>query len=87
MPNVARHGDATACGASLISGATRTYVNGKLVVRLGDGHSHGGSVISASSTVTAEGSGVARIGDLVSCPLPGHGVNPIVGGSPDASAG
>jgi uncharacterized Zn-binding protein involved in type VI secretion len=84
---VARDGDATACGASLISGAAKTYVNGKLVVRLGDGHSHGGSVITASSTVSAEGAGVARIGDLVTCPLPGHGVNPIVGGSPDVCAG
>ena len=87
MPNVARDGDATACGASLISGASRTFANGKPVVRLGDGHSHGGTVISASGTVSAEGSMVARIGDLVSCPLPGHGVNPIVGGSPDTFAG
>lgn len=85
MPETARDGDSTACGASLISGASKTFVNDRLVVRLGDGHSHGGNVITASGTVFAEGPGVARIGDLVSCPI--HGVNPIVSGSGNVITG
>ena len=85
MPEAARNGDMTACGASLISGAAKTFANSRLVVRLGDGHSHGGNVITASGTVFAEGPGVARIGDLVSCPI--HGVNPIVSGSANVITG
>ncbi|MEO7496731.1 MAG: PAAR domain-containing protein [Massilia sp.] len=53
------------------------------VIRLGDKTSHGGAVIEASTHTTSGGIGVARMGDKVSCPLPGHGSNPIVSG--DAS--
>ena len=52
------------------------------IVRLGDPTSHGGKVISASSTHVLGGIGIARVGDRVACPLPGHGVNPIVEGTP-----
>lgn len=79
MPDVARHGDLTGCGASLISGAARTTVNGRLVVRLGDTGSHGGKIITASSKTTAEGPRIARAGDIYDCPI--HGPNPIVTGS------
>lgn len=85
MPDIARHGDLTACGASLISGAARTTVNGKLIVRLGDAGSHGGAVASASGKLDAEGAAVARIGDTYSCPI--HGDNPIVQGSSDTTDG
>ena len=85
MPNVARHMDLVECGARLISGAVKTYCNGRLVVRLGDGSTHGGIVITASDTVTAEGPGVARIGDLHDCPI--HGVTPIVEGSGNVFSG
>jgi uncharacterized Zn-binding protein involved in type VI secretion len=87
MPGVARDGDTTGCGASLISGATKTYVNGRLIVRLGDGSSHGGVVVSGSSKVIVEGSPVARIGDSHSCPIPGHGVTVIVSGSDNVICG
>ncbi|WP_145567082.1 PAAR domain-containing protein [Yersinia aleksiciae] len=50
-------------------------------VLLGDKTTHGGSVISASSTVVVNGKKVALIGDEVSCPVTGHGTNPIVEGS------
>lgn len=53
----------------------------KAVVRLGDPTTHGGRVISASSSMQMEGKLVALLGDLVSCPIPGHGVNPIIEGS------
>ena len=61
------------------------------VARAGDATSHGGMILTGSSGQSAVGTGadaapVARIGDLVSCPLPGHGLNPIVGGSDAAGA-
>jgi uncharacterized Zn-binding protein involved in type VI secretion len=54
-------------------------------VLLGDSTTHGGSVICASSTHIVHGKPVALVGDLVSCPIPGHGANPIVEGSADWS--
>ena len=53
----------------------------KGLVLLGDKTTHGGAVISASSTMIVNGKKVALIGDKVSCPIPGHGTNPIVEGS------
>ena len=84
---IARENDTTGCGAALISGATRTFANGKLVVRLDDKSDHGGTVISASSTVFVEGSKAARLGDSHSCPIPGHGVTAIVSASPNIFIG
>ena len=81
MPLVARDGDLTACGAHLISGAKKTFVNGKLIVRLGDTGSHGGEVITSSKKSQAEGSLIARVGDIYNCAI--HGPNPIVEGSPN----
>ncbi|MFV7281021.1 PAAR domain-containing protein [Citrobacter cronae] len=52
-------------------------------VLLGDKTTHGGSVISASSTMFVQGKTVALLGDMVSCPIPFHGVNPIIEGSPE----
>lgn len=52
------------------------------VIRLGDSTSHGGKVISASLTHLIDGVGIARVGDQVACPMPGHGINPIVEGAP-----
>ncbi len=51
------------------------------VARLGDPSNHGGVIISSASRTMANGILVARMGDLHSCPLPGHGVTPIVTGS------
>jgi len=50
------------------------------IVRLGDKTTHGGVVITASPVHTLRGIGIARKGDMVSCPLPGHGMNEIVEG-------
>lgn len=52
------------------------------IVCLGDATTHGGKVISASSTMFINGVQVALVGDMVSCPLPGHGTNPIIEGAP-----
>jgi len=51
------------------------------VARLGDGSSHGGTIISSASKTSVNGIHVARVGDLHSCPVPGHGITPIVSGS------
>ncbi len=52
----------------------------KGVVLFGDKTTHGGQVISASSNITVNGKNVALVGDMVSCPVSGHGVNPILEG-------
>lgn len=50
------------------------------VARLGDVSSHGGIIISSGQLYrdSADGKLVARRGDLHSCPIPRHGVTPIV---------
>jgi uncharacterized Zn-binding protein involved in type VI secretion len=50
------------------------------LILLGDKTSHGGTVIEASSESSIGGIRIARLGDNTACPLPGHGVNPIVSG-------
>ncbi len=57
------------------------------LVLLGDKTTHGGSVISASSTITVNGKKTALVGDMVSCPVKGHGTNPIVEGMPQRTCG
>lgn len=52
------------------------------IVRLGDKTTHGGVVVTASPIHTLRGIGIARMGDMVACPIPGHGTNPIVEGCP-----
>ncbi|WMY72553.1 PAAR domain-containing protein [Buttiauxella selenatireducens] len=52
-------------------------------VLLGDKTTHGGVVISASSSMIVNGKKVALVGDKVSCPIPFHGVNAIIEGSPE----
>ena len=54
----------------------------KGLVLLGDKTSHGGKIISASSSIIVNEKNTALVGDLVSCPIPGHGTNPIVEGWP-----
>ncbi|WP_233835923.1 PAAR domain-containing protein [Paraburkholderia sp. ZP32-5] len=48
---------------------------------IGDSTTHGGRIITGSDTMNIMGRKAARRGDLVSCPIEGHGVNPIVEGS------
>ena len=50
----------------------------QLIVRLGDTSDHGGAVVSSNTKWPCEGALIARKGDMFSCPIPGHGVNPIV---------
>ena len=53
--------------------------------RLGDVSSHGGTVVTGSITEFVNGRPVARMCDMHVCPIPGHGVTPIVTGSLDTS--
>jgi uncharacterized Zn-binding protein involved in type VI secretion len=53
----------------------------KKIIRLGDPTSHGGQVIVASSGQKIGGVEVVLKGDKVSCPISGHGINPIIEGS------
>ena len=52
------------------------------IVCLGDATTHGGKVVTASSTMYINGLQVALVGDMVSCPIPGHGINPIIEEAP-----
>lgn len=90
MPAIARLDDVVGgiSSAKLIPTATKTFVNGKLVIRLGDLiASHGtnehiaATMIEASSTVFAEGIAVCRLGDKASCD------HVITSASPDSFAG
>lgn len=54
------------------------------IVCLGDATTHGGKVVTASSTMFINGIQVALVGDMVSCPIPFHGINPIIEGAPTA---
>jgi len=84
---IARLGDGSNHGGQIISGATRTLVNGKPAARKGDQHScplkgHGVTPItSGSSCVVIEGQRAARVGDTVGCGAV------ITSGSPDTEAG
>ena len=52
-----------------------------LIARLGDSSSHGGTIITCAAVTKTEGVLTARVGDFHSCPIPGHGITPIVNGS------
>ncbi|WP_105746282.1 PAAR domain-containing protein [Cronobacter dublinensis] len=56
------------------------------LVLLGDRTTHGGIVVSVSSNYSVNGKRAAVVGDLVSCPIEGHGTNPIIEGSPKRSS-
>jgi uncharacterized Zn-binding protein involved in type VI secretion len=84
---LARLGDGSNHGGTIISGASKTLINGKPAARKGDFHScpipgHGITTItSGSSNVIIEGQPAARIGDSIGCGAV------ITGGSPDVVAG
>jgi uncharacterized Zn-binding protein involved in type VI secretion len=53
------------------------------VARIGDRSDHGGTIITSCKKTKAEGKLIARVTDLHSCPIPRHGVTPILTGSPN----
>jgi uncharacterized Zn-binding protein involved in type VI secretion len=85
MPAVARLGDASSHGGTIISASGNLTADGKGVARAGDQHScpisgHGITALSSSSTVTNGGKSVVRVGDTAAC---GAVIN---SGSPTVSA-
>ena len=70
---------------AIVSGASKTQVNGQLAARIGDTVAHScphcgiGTIVAGSSICIVEGSGVARVGDAVVYP---GGAGVIVSGSP-----
>jgi uncharacterized Zn-binding protein involved in type VI secretion len=73
MPAVARLGDTSDHGGTIISSASKTRVNGILVARVGDSHScpipgHGiTAIISGSSNFRCEGPATAVVGSVCGC--------------------
>lgn len=84
---LARLGDGSSHGGTIISGASKTLINGKPAARKGDLHTcpipgHGITAItSGNGNVIIEGQPAARIGDSIGCGAV------ITEGSPDAVAG
>ncbi|MHB0998529.1 MAG: PAAR domain-containing protein [Armatimonadota bacterium] len=83
----ARLGDSSSHGGTIISGASRTLINGIPAARKGDLHScpkegHGVTqIVTGSDCVDIEGSPAARVGDSTGC---GAVINT---GSPDTFVG
>ena len=48
---VARVGDSTSCGATIVAGSSTVFINGKPAALLGSATSHGGVIISGSGNV------------------------------------
>ena len=73
MPAVARLGDTSSHGGTIITSATKEYINGILVARVGDQHScpipgHGvTAILTGSSKFTCEGAAVAVVGSVCGC--------------------
>jgi len=57
---------------------------GRKVIRLGDKSNHGGKIITSSTDTLCNGRGITRAYDLHSCPIPGHGITPMVTFSGDS---
>ena len=73
MPAVARLGDTSDHGGTIISSASKTTTDGLLTARVGDSHScpipgHGvTAILTGSSTFTCEGAIVAVVGSTCGC--------------------
>jgi uncharacterized Zn-binding protein involved in type VI secretion len=85
MPAVARLGDTSSHGGTIISASSNLTADGKGVARAGDMHScpitgHGVTPLSSSSTKTNGGKSIVRVGDTAGC---GAVIN---SGSPTVSA-
>ncbi|MGF6837074.1 putative Zn-binding protein involved in type VI secretion [Paraburkholderia youngii] len=83
---VARLGDTSSHGGTIISASSDLTADGKGVARAGDMHScpisgHGTTPLSSTSTVTNGGKGLVRVGDVAGCGAV------ITSGSPTVSAG
>ncbi|MFL9904223.1 PAAR domain-containing protein [Paraburkholderia fungorum] len=85
MPAVARLGDTSSHGGTIVSASSNLIVNGQGAARAGDLHScpipgHGTTPLSSSSTSTNGGKSLVRVGDTAGCGAV------ITSGSPNVSA-
>lgn len=85
MPAVARLGDTSSHGGTIISASSNLSADGQGVARAGDLHScpisgHGITPLSSSSTNTNGGKSIVRVGDTAGCGAV------ITSGSPTVSA-
>lgn len=86
MPGVARLGDKTNHGGTVVSASSTVVADGKPVARAGDMHvcpikGHGTTPFSSSSSVVEGGRGLVRAGmDAAGCGAV------VVGGSPTVNA-
>lgn len=82
---LARLDDNSDHGGHIITGAARTFINGKPVARKGDLHScpeHGVSaIVTGSGKIFIENQPAARVGDRTGCGAV------IISGSPDIEVG
>lgn len=69
----ARMGDKTTHGGVIVTGAERTFINGKPAARMGDVHVcpmpfHGITpIVTGDENVLIEGKPAARMGDITAC--------------------
>lgn len=85
MPPVARLGDPSSHGGTIITASPSVTADGRPVARTGDMHScplrgHGVTAIGSASSVIVEGRPVIRVGDMAGCGAV------IITGSPTVSA-
>jgi uncharacterized Zn-binding protein involved in type VI secretion len=85
MPAVARLGDTSSHGGTIISASSNVNADGKGVARAGDQHScpihgHGVTALTSSSAVKNGGHGLVRVGDTAGCGAV------IIAGSPTVTA-
>jgi uncharacterized Zn-binding protein involved in type VI secretion len=69
---VARLGDTSSHGGTIISASTHKTADGRGIARSGDDHScplpgHGITALSATSVNTCDGRQIVRIGDVAGC--------------------
>jgi uncharacterized Zn-binding protein involved in type VI secretion len=86
MPQLARLGDTSSHGGSIISASPDTTANGIGIARDGDQHScplegHGVTALSSDSSVKVNGRSVIRVGDSAGCGAT------ITSGSPNTMVG
>lgn len=71
MPLILRKGDTASHGGKVISGASKSFCEGKAIARKGDIYAcpiHGNNpIVGHSNKLKCEGKWVARHGDLTAC--------------------
>lgn len=72
MANIARLGDTSSHGGTIISASSTVTADGKGIARTGDSHQcpirgHGTTPLTGSSSATANGAAIVLVGDTAGC--------------------